>query len=375
MTELRVVRAHGDGMARGLQIGGELSDLIQRSVDFYHRYLERRGVSSATLQDLLHPHLVAAEGVYPESIAVLKGMSIGAMVPVLELFAINAFEELEPLLEAPEGTMLFLQKKEGYSSPPTGPDERPHAPPPQRCSSLTVSIPGTTLLGHNEHWLAGDLGNVAVVVDVPEGGRAAVASPTIVCCLPAVGMNGDGGAQGIGSLTAADDRVGVPRVLVSRSSLEARDRDDAIRRATAPARAGGYGHVLAFRGGDTFVVETTARQHRVHPEAVVHTNHYVDAELAATAPPPAEGSQARFDRLTQLVAERDPGTPEAVMEILRDHGSSPQAICLHPDPAEGDEASAVLFSMVADVEAGRMWVAAGNPCEQEYVEIDLPELR
>ena len=63
------------------------------------------------------------------------------------------------------------------------------------------------------------------------------------------------------------------------------------------------------------------------------------------------------------------------MEILRDHGSSPQAICLHPDPAEGDEASAVLFSMVADVEAGRMWVAAGNPCEQEYVEIDLPELR
>ena len=375
MTDLRVVRARGDGMARGLQIGGELSDLIQRSVDFYHRYLERRGVSSATLQDLLHPHLVAAEGVYPESIAVLKGMSIGAMVPVLELFAINAFEELEPLLEAPEGTMLFLQKKEGYASPPAPQGEPPHAPPPQRCSSLSVSIPGTTLLGHNEHWLAGDLGNVAVVVDVPEGGRAAVASPTIVCCLPAVGMNGEGAAQGIGSLTAADDRVGVPRVLVSRSSLEARDRDDAIRRATVPGRAGGYGHVLAFRGGDTLVVETTATQHRVHPEADVHTNHYVDAELAATAPPPAEGSQARFDRLTELLAEREPGTPEAVMEILRDHGSSPQAICLHPDPAEGDEASAVLFSMVADVEAGRMWVAAGNPCEQEYVEIDLPELR
>ena len=376
MTELRVVRARGDGMARGLQIGGELSDLIQRSVDFYHRYLERRGVSSTTLQDLLHPHLVAAEGVYPESIAVLKGMSIGAMVPVLELFAINAFEELEPLLEAPEGTMLFLQKKEGYSSPPPTPDEPPQAPPPQRCSSMTVSIPGTTLLGHNEHWLAGDLGNVAVVVDVPEGGRAAVASPTIVCCLPAVGMNGHGGAQGIGSLTAADDRVGVPRVLVSRSSLEARDRDDAIRRATVAGRAGGYGHVLAFRGGDTFVVETTAKQHRVHPEAVVHTNHYVDAELAATAPPPGRGQPGAVRPAHRSWwPSATPGTPEAVMEILRDHGSSPQAICLHPDPAEGDEASAVLFSMVADVEAGRMWVAAGNPCEQEYVEIDLPELR
>jgi len=62
------------------------------------------------------------------------------------------------------------------------------------------------------------------------------------------------------------------------------------------------------------------------------------------------------------------------MDIMRDHGSAPQAICLHPDPTEGDEASAVMFSMVADVAAKRMWVAAGNPCESEYEEIDLPEL-
>ena len=383
MAELRVVRARGDGMARGLQIGGELTDLIQRSVEFYHRYLERRGVSSTTLQDLLTPHLVAAETVFPESIAVLKGMSIGAMVPVLELFAINAFEELEPLLEAPEGGLLFLQRKEGYTSvpPPAGggaspsPPPPPPPPPPQRCSSLTVSIPGTTLLAHNEHWLAGDLGNVAVVVDVPDRSRVAVASPTVVCCLPAVGMNAHGGAQGIGSLTASDDRVGVPRVLVSRNSLEARDRADAIDRAAVAGRAGGYGHVFGFRGGESFVVETTATQHRVLDDVHVHTNHYMDKGLAATAPAPSEGSRARLDRLTELLDERRPASPEAVMDILRDHGSSPQAICLHPDPAEGDEASAVLFSMLADMEAGRMWVAAGNPCEQEYVEIDLPELR
>jgi hypothetical protein len=361
-------------MTRGIQIGGELADLIQRSVDFYHRYLERRGVSSSTLQDLLTPHLVAAETTFPESVAVLKGMSMGAMVPILELFAINAFEELEPLLESPEGSLLFLQKKEGYtSSPPAPPKSGDAGAPParQRCSSLTVAIPGTTLLGHNEHWLAGDLGNVAVVLDVPEGGAVAVASPTVVCCLPAVGMNAHGGAQGIGSLTASDDRLGVPRVLVSRSSLEARDREDAIRRAAVEGRAGGYGHVYAFRGGDTFVVETTATEHRVQYDAHVHTNHYLDGALRATAPAPSEGSTARFDRLSELLEERRPGTPEAVMDILRDHGSSPQAICLHPDPAEGDEASAVLFSMVADVEAGRMWVAAGNPCEEEYSEIDL----
>ena len=73
-------------------------------VGFYHRYLDRRGVSSEQLQDLLTPYLVAAETTYPESMNVLKGMSVGAMVPILELFAINAFEELEPLLSRPRAS-------------------------------------------------------------------------------------------------------------------------------------------------------------------------------------------------------------------------------------------------------------------------------
>jgi hypothetical protein len=59
---------------------------------------------------------------------------------------------------------------------------------------------------------------------------------------------------------------------------------------------------------------------------------------------------------------------------MRDHSSAPQSICLHPDPSEGYEASAVMFSMVADLGASRMWVALGNPCEHEYESIGIAEL-
>lgn len=364
-TELRVVRAQGEGLARGLQIGRELADLIQRSVAFYHRYLERRGVSSEQLQDLLTPYLVAAETAYPDMMNVLKGMSVGATVPIMELFAINAFEELEPLLESPEGELLFLQKKEGYIPKPS----------PQRCSSVTVRTPGGgTLLAHNEHWLAGDMGDVAVVIDHPPDGRVPVASPTIVCCLPAVGMNAHGLAQGIGSLTASDEGVGVPRVLVSRSSLEARDRQDAVARAAMPGRAGGYGHVFALPAGDCFILETSGRGHRLLDGPGPHTNHYA-SDLARIAPTPAEGSLARLERLRHLLEECRPATAEELMTIMRDHDSTPQAICLHPDQAEGEEASACLFSMIVDVEARRMWVTPGNPCEHEYREIDLADLK
>jgi isopenicillin-N N-acyltransferase-like protein len=370
--DIRVVRAQGDGFARGIHIGKELADLVQASVGFYHRYLDRRGVSSEQLSDLLTPYLFAAETSYPESMNVLKGMSIGATVPILELFAINAFEELEPQLESPEGELLFLQRKEGYlpASPPT-----PGASGPlERCSSVSVKLADTTLIAHNEHWLAGDLGNVAVVIDLPEDGSVPIASPTVVCCLPAVGVNAHGGGQGIGSLNALDDGVGVPRVLVSRSSLEARSRADAIARAAMPGRAGGYGHVYAFPD-DAFTVETTGREHRVLERAGPHTNHYLDPALAVLAPPPSEGSRARLTRLQQLIDERQPASPEDLMDLMRDHDSAPQAICLHPDPTEGDEASAVMFSMVVDVGEKRMWVTAGNPCESEYAEIDLTDLR
>lgn len=368
MAGLRVVRAEGDPGARGQQIGRELRDLINESVDFYHRYLSRRGVSSRELQDLLTPYLVAAESQFPAFMSTLKGMSVGAMVPVLELFAINAFEELEPLLENPGGGLLFLQRKEGYMRPP--------APPfLERCSSFTVTGSGFTILAHNEHWLAGDLGNIAVIVDLADDRPVSLASPTVVCCLPAVGVNSHGAAQGIGSLTAADDSVGVPRVFVSRYALESIDRNDAVIRAGLPARAGGYGHVFAFAGGDALTVETTGEQLAVLEGPGPHTNHYQDPGLAKIGPAPSEGSVSRLARIKQLLAERDPQTVEQVMDIMRDHESTPQAICLHPDPAEGEDAAAVMFSMVAELEEGRMWVAPGNPCENEYEEIDLTGVR
>jgi hypothetical protein len=59
------------------------------------------------------------------------------------------------------------------------------------------------------------------------------------------------------------------------------------------------------------------------------------------------------------------------MAILRDHESSPQAICKHASSGASEESS-VVFSMVCELESQRMWVAPGNPCETDYEEVLLP---
>jgi isopenicillin-N N-acyltransferase-like protein len=366
VSAVRVIRAEGSPRERGRLIGRGLGDLIEPSLAFYERYLERRGVGSGELQELLAPHLEAAERTLPDLVEVIKGMAEGAMVPMWDLFTINAFEELEPLLELDPRRLTFL-RRDPMSPPKT-------APRADRCSSFTVAGDGFLLLGHNEQWFAGDAGNVAVVIEMPDDGSPAVVAPTVVCCLPAVGMNEHGGVQAIQSLSATDDGVGIPRVFVSRHALESSDRTDAVRRAGLVGRAGGYGHVFAFRDGDAFIVETTAAKQSLLSGPGVHTNHYLDPELAELAPKPSAGSTARYERLIELIEERRPQTPEAVMDILRDHHGAPQSICLHSDGSD-DEAEAVLFSMVCDVEGGRMWVAPGTPCVAEFEEIDLVGVR
>src|SRR5205823_2964649 len=160
-------------------------------------------------------------------------------------------------------------------------------------------------------WYRGDGGNVAVVVELPLGG-AALASATIASYLPAVGLNGHGLAQRIDSLSAPDDRIGLPRVLVSRYAPAARDPDDAVARATIPGRAGGYADVFAARGGRARSLETPARAHAVLDGTGGHTNHYLARDLHGDA---SDGSLARYERLAELLRERPPATPEDAMEL------------------------------------------------------------
>jgi isopenicillin-N N-acyltransferase like protein len=373
VSPVRVVVARGDPLERGRTVGYELADLIRGSLEFYWRYLVRRGVGTGDLPGLLAPYLAAAERELPDLVELVTGMAEGAGVSFWELFCVNAFEELEPLLEARSGRSLGQITGTAGPGALGGPAEASGAagPPGDRCSTVTISGPGYTLLGHNEQWLAGDAGHVAVVVELPDDGPALV-SPTLACCLPAVGMNEYRVAQGIQSLVANDDGVGIPRVLVSRHALVASSPADALRRATLPGRAGGYGHSFAFGTGSAMSIETSATRFAVNGLPGSHTNHYTDPELADRAPPPSPGSLARLVRLRTLVEERSPATPAAIGEILADHGGGgPQTICEHGAEEPADEASAIVFSMICDLDLGRMWVAPGSPCVTPYEEVDL----
>lgn len=363
MTDLPVIRADGNPRQRGRIIGAALAEGHARSAEFTRRYTRRHGLADRDLEPLLAPYLATARQALPRLVAHLEGVAEGARLPFLDVFAVNAFEELYGVLEMsvppPPGVTL------GQAPPPA---------PVERCTDFVIRGPETTILAHNEQWYAGDDGGVAILVERPDtDDEVAIVAPASVGTVPLVGMNARGGALGLMSLSGADERVGIPRALLGRDGVEAVDRADAVRRASRPRRAGGYSYMYAFRGGDAFTLEVTAtREGLIEPAA--HTNHALDTGVAETAEAPSEGSLSRLARAHALLDGSRPTTAKDAMRMLGDHGAEGQDICVHPDPPAGDEGSAIQFGMVCDVEAGTMWLAPGQPCSTPFQELSLREL-
>lgn len=348
MTEmvggLPVVRVRGAARERGRAVGEALADRIHLSLAGTAAWLGARGRTVEDLPGLLGPYLEAARSSHPGLVAEIEGMAEGAAAPWWQMFAASAFEELEQLIEPAR------------------------AAAPSRCSAFAVHRDGRTWLGHDEQWLAADTATSAVVVAVPDDGPA-FASPTVASCLPAVGINAHGVAQAIMSLTAEDDGLGTPRVVVSRAGLQAADPGDAVARATPPGRAGGYAHLFAFADGEHFVVETSATGSAVVQDDC-HTNHYLDEGLA-TRSRAGKASRGRLAALREEVAGRRFDGPEDVRQALAIHRGDPEHVCRHPIERDGDEPEAVIFAMACDPENRRLWVRGGTPCAAPLEEVDL----
>ena len=310
----------GTGLELGRGYGEACADSIRSSLDFYERLARKRG-SLELMQQRTGPFVDAARAAVPELAAEVEGLAEGSAIDAGAAWFLNCMEEVWPF------------------------------------ESCTTMVSGRWLM-HAEQWYGGHSA-IAVVSATPSEGPGFV-SPTCAGFLPAVGLNASGFGQGIDSLTARDERVGIPRLLVSRLGLGAPGLAEAAAAAATAGRAGGYAYVLATLE-QRLVVETTATASARLPGGRVHTNHVVAPGLKDVALEASAGSMSRLDRARTLISQGAPRSTEDCMALLADHDSSPQSICLHGDPGD-EEMSATVFGMVCDLETGLVYVSDGSPC-------------
>lgn len=298
-----------------LELGRLLGEALREEI---HAVLAAEGATfarcTAALQNQLRPAVdamqAAAAQAFPDLVKELAGMSEGAGVPYLELFAWNCRSELRVLTDAAGCSTAGLPTADGF------------------------------LLAHNEDGAAGYQGHMVVVKVVPPSGVAfaALAYPGT---LPGLGpvVNERGVLQTTNYISPTTITPGVPRFFIGRATCEARDLDHAVAMATTPGRAFPWHHNLGSLLGEPAKLVSLETwpdgTHDLQPveDLHLHTNHLTHSAMADLPEDRSyydQSSGPRMAALERLAAEHPPQGMDDLMAMLADRSGHPTRLCRHP---------------------------------------------
>ena len=305
----------------------------------------------------------------------MRGLAQGAGLDVADVLAINVRTEVMYAAKARQAPLAHRT--------------------PAECSAFALvpapRAPGESLLGQNWDWLLHSARTLVVLEARQDDGPDFV---TVVEAglLAKVGLN----AAGLGLVTNAlvtDADIGAPGLpyhVLLRAILDCATVTEALAVLQAGMRSSSANYLIAHASGAALDVEAAPGDFtRLYPRfpdqgLLLHTNHFLSLRLhpvdvSLWAMP---SSAVRLQRLQAAatggatVAATGGATASAALDgfraLLADHADYPHSICSHPDPDEHPlEQGATIASVLMDLNARRVWLAAGNPCQVPYAELDL----
>jgi isopenicillin-N N-acyltransferase like protein len=193
-----------------------------------------------------------------------------------------------------------------------------------------------------------------------------------------IGVNENGLGVLLNILIIEGMVYGLPIHVLLRIILGTTDTVEAVALVQNAKRAGASHFLIGDKGGNIRGLELTPQAVKVIAPsrgAVVHTNHYCDADLASkdVGRHLMTDSFARFDRAAALISERQQWDDQSLAEIFSNHEDAPGSICRHAR-AEDEEylRNDTVASCIIDLTASKMRVFYGQPCEAPYREVALP---
>jgi len=369
MTTTQHVHVAGTSYQRGRQYGRQASARVRRSVEAYREtFAHYAGWDWATVRREAARFEAPVGEFRPAYLEEMRGIADGAGLDLTDVLAINVRTEVMYAAEARQAV-----------------GERTGAP--AECSAFArVPAPGQegpALLGQNWDWLLHSAQTLVVLEARPDDGPDFV---TVVEAglLAKTGMN----AAGLGLVTNAlvtdadTGEPGLPYHVLLRAILDCATVTEALNVLQARPRSSSANYLIAHASGAALDVEAApgdfTRLHPLYPQdgLLLHTNHFLTPLIA---PDPytdlslwsMPSSAVRLQRL-RAAAEANARTLGDFRVLLADHADYPYGVCAHPDPAAHPcEQGATIASVLMDLGARQLWLAAGNPCQVPYERLDI----
>ncbi|HLK73771.1 MAG TPA: C45 family peptidase [Streptosporangiaceae bacterium] len=360
------IRVAGTPYERGRQYGTQARDRVRLSVQAYERvFAHFAGWEWPAVRRAAAAFEAPIAAFRPAYLDEMRGLADGAGLDLADVLAINVRTEVMYAAKARQAPLASRI-------------------PPAECSAFAV-VPapgdpgGAAIIGQNWDWLLHSAQTLIVLEARPNDGPDFV---TVVEAglLAKTGMN----AAGLGLVTNAlvtDADLGTPGLpyhVLLRAILDCATVTEALKVLQAGPRSSSANYLIAQASGAALNVEAApgdfTRLYPLFPDQglLLHTNHFLSPRLH----PVDVSLWAMPDSAVRLQRLRAGATRSATLAgfraLLADHADHPFSICSHPDPHDHPlEQGATIASVLMDLNARRLWLATGNPCQAPYEEQDV----
>lgn len=328
------------GYQMGKYFGRNIKEIIRRRKKWHERLMtilatEQGRALSGELKRLVQKH-------YPQYLEELEGMADGAGIAFPALWVISVKSELGALEKENPG-----------------------------CSTLFYQGEDKMWLFHNEDGHTAYRDQIFLVKVHPPSGVSFISlvyPGTLTGNGPS--LNNRGVVQTTNYIGSTQSEIGIPRYVIGRAILEAKNLAEAEQIAMQQPRAYPYHHNLAGFSEKKYVsLETTpnAAQHFTPDGAYCHTNHLLFPSTKIYSYENQEykisSSMSRYTVLSEKIKNIYSGaavTPATFLGFLSSHEKAPFSPCRHP---QGEVKGQTLATAFFDINRGVFRLYKGNPCQ------------
>ncbi len=193
------------------------------------------------------------------------------------------------------------------------------------------------------------------------------------------GFNSSGVCVVANALMSNKWRVGIPLHVMINKILYTENLNDAMKAIFSVARASSTNFLLASISGEALCIEAAPEDYNVLWDdngILAHSNHFIGfnpniRDCLIDIYPHTLTRYHRAKKLLNKARNNKSVCIDTFKEILTDHFDYPFSICLHPDCREEKNLQIQTnASFIIDLNCKKIYVASGNPCENQYFEIN-----
>lgn len=347
--KFKEITVRGTPYERGLIYGQLCRDEVSASIRSYQILFEgTKGISWEDAREISKYYLSLTGEFEPDYIEEMKGIAEGAGVDLFDIAALNARTEI----------MYAQTTNENVNE----------------CTTLSLMAPATEggRVIAAENWdYSKILRESLVIVHVYQEDKPHFVMVAEAGMIGGIGMNDCGVAVMLNALRTTVPCQGIPLRARMRAMLEADNLGEAyVKGSHSPYSVANL--IATHKDGIAIGFEMDSRNvEPLIPEdgVLMHTNHYIGPKMYLANDVNHKGSSyIRLQRIRTLVKQHHGNiTIEDVKAMLCDHAGYPFAICDHENMKEPlVERDATNYSVIMDLTEKCMYLAPGNPCENEY---------